>query len=456
VGDSPPALLSRLAASLEGEERPVPLREIVGEILRLQGESGLQTGTALLEPLLRSDSRFRETPEGWTVRDSARKPSPGELEGPFTALGILPDPRREGGRLLGLLACDSHGREKDLRLDEADGRPAASETAAAAEGLTVSRRGRADLRAAGLARTGASAVPLAGLARALAGTPAAADLGSLAARLGLHHRSEEGVLGEARLAAALWLDLRERLRVERMLDPRGLERLLGPERTPEELETLLDPEALASLPASPGVYRFLDEAGEVLYVGKSVNLRARVISYFAGEPRDGKDRRLREEAAGLRAEDLGSEPEALLREQQLIRRHRPPLNIQRQVEERAGPRGDRLLVLPGPTPLRRTLIMIREGVLASRLTVGLRRPGREKARRALRQVFFESGPPGGGAGAEEGGRLLASWLRRHPHRTLSFDPLESAGPEEAEERLERFLEADPRWGPLFELNGSRS
>jgi hypothetical protein len=105
--------------------------------------------------------------------------------------------------------------------------------------------------------------------------------------------------------------------------------------------------------------------------------------------------------------------------------------------------------------------MIREGALAARITIGLRREGRERAGAELRRVFFETGPPPvraeaeAEAEAEEGGRLLASWLRRHPHRALSFDPLESAGPEEAEERLGRFLEADPRWGPLFELNGSR-
>lgn len=453
MSDSPPTLLSRLWAHLENEGRAVSLPELARVLLRLRGEGGVGAGAAALELVLRADSRFRETPEGWTVAGESRNAPWPSLEGPFTALGLIPDPRREGTLLLALIHCDADGSERARRLDEATGAPLAATTLSAGEGPVISRRGDVDLRRAGLSGRAAPALPLGRIAAALAGTPARAELGSLAARLGLHHRVEEGALGQARLAAVVWLDLRERLREEGLLDGEGLRRLLGP--GPEELETLVDPETIAGLPAAPGVYRFLDGEARVLYVGKSVNLRARVASYFAGRPRDGKDRHLREAAAALRAEELGSEPEALLREQELIRRHRPPLNRQRLVAERGGPGASRLLVLPGPTPRRRTLLMIREGALASRMSIGLRREGREKARVELRRVFFEGRPLPGGAEAEEGGRLLASWLRRHPYRALSFDPLESAGPHEAEERLERFLEADPRWGPLFELDGSR-
>ena len=185
-------------------------------------------------------------------------------------------------------------------------------------------------------------------------------------------------------------------------------------------------------------------------MGKSVNVRARVISYLRGAPRDEKDRRLREQAASVRGEALGSEPEAILREQELIRRRRPPLNFQREVAERPAVSGDRVLVLPGPTPRRRTLLMLRDGVLAARLTVGLRREGRERARRALVETYL-----GGAASraddtdAREGGFLLSSWIRRHPNRALWFDPTQAPDEEEAVALLERYLDADPCAGPLF-------
>ena len=40
---------------------------------------------------------------------------------------------------------------------------------------------------------------------------------------------------------------------------------------------------LESLPQVPGVYRFLDKNGEILYIGKALNLRTRVNSYFRGD-----------------------------------------------------------------------------------------------------------------------------------------------------------------------------
>jgi hypothetical protein len=457
VSDGPLPLLDRLAERLAGEPRPVRLEALARELLRLR-KGGSPAGPSLLVPLLSADPRFVETPEGWTLERKAGETGGTELEGPFAALGLAPDPRREGARLWAIVSCDADGSETARRVGGSWPGGGGEQKAAPLPSRDlpgVSRRGAPDWRAAGLEEAPARPIPLGRLARALAGVPAVGTLGRLAARLGLHHRLEEGALGEARLAAALWLDLRERLREERLLDRASFDRLLGGRPGEGEIEGPFGPEELAALPAVTGVYRFLDRERRLLYVGKSVNLRARVTSYFAGPARDDKDRRLRRETAELRAEELGSEPEALLREQELIRRHRPPLNRQRQVGARTGPRGDRVLVLPGPTPRRRTLLMLRGGVLAARITVGLRRDGRARARRELLGVYFEDAPATEGVEAMEGGHLVASWLRRHPHRALSFDPRDCADAAEAVRRLERFLEADPRQGPLFELDGSR-
>lgn len=451
----PPALLRRVLDRLERAPGPVPLEILVRDMLFPAAGTSLRPGKRILEPLLRSDPRFVETRQGWMVGQAGQPGGDQGLGGPFAALGILPPPPEHRLGPWALLFCAGDGMEERLFHGGPGTRgPDLPPEGAPADRLLVSGRGPSDRAALRGWRPEATHLPLRRLARALAGTPARCGLGDLASRLGLHHRREEGPRGEARLAATVWLDLRERLRDEGLLDPLGLDGLLHPGTLSAGMEGQLDPSGIDALPCGPGVYRFLDGDGHLLYVGKSVNVRARVASYFTGDPRDGKDRRLRESAREARAEALGSEPEALLREQELIRRHHPPLNAQQAVAERAGPRGDRVLVLPGPTPRRRTLLLLREGQLADRLTVGLRREGRARARQALRRVFFPGAAhrpenPPRGVEAEEGGHLLASWLRRHPNRVLWFDPTEARDPGEAERLLERYLEADPRGGTFF-------
>jgi excinuclease ABC subunit C len=77
----------------------------------------------------------------------------------------------------------------------------------------------------------------------------------------------------------------------------------------------------------PGVYRMLDEDGEVLYVGKAKNLKKRLTSYFRGSGLDNKTIALVSKIADIEITITGSEIEALLLEQNLIKEKRPPYNI---------------------------------------------------------------------------------------------------------------------------------
>lgn len=84
---------------------------------------------------------------------------------------------------------------------------------------------------------------------------------------------------------------------------------------------------LAGLPRGPGVYLFRDAFGDVLYVGKAKSLRARVRSYFQhGDGRPGTAQ-LAERIADLEVIVTRTEAEALVLEQNLVKRHRPPFNI---------------------------------------------------------------------------------------------------------------------------------
>lgn len=77
----------------------------------------------------------------------------------------------------------------------------------------------------------------------------------------------------------------------------------------------------------PGVYRMTDGNGDVLYVGKSVRVRARVLSYF-NAPEGEKAELLMREARAVEWEYVPNEFEALLKELRLIQRHRPRYNVQ--------------------------------------------------------------------------------------------------------------------------------
>ncbi|HLH74553.1 MAG TPA: excinuclease ABC subunit UvrC [Chloroflexota bacterium] len=89
-----------------------------------------------------------------------------------------------------------------------------------------------------------------------------------------------------------------------------------------QLERRLD-----SLPTRPGVYQFRDASGRLLYVGKAVNLRNRVRSYFRDSPASRKIERMVREIADFEITVVDSELEALILECSLIKAHRPHYNV---------------------------------------------------------------------------------------------------------------------------------
>ncbi len=82
-----------------------------------------------------------------------------------------------------------------------------------------------------------------------------------------------------------------------------------------------------ALPLSAGVYLFKDPRGEVLYVGKAINLKSRVKQYLQGHDSRAMVRFLVAEAAAIDVVPVRSEREALLMESTLIKQHRPRYNV---------------------------------------------------------------------------------------------------------------------------------
>jgi excinuclease ABC subunit C len=98
----------------------------------------------------------------------------------------------------------------------------------------------------------------------------------------------------------------------------------------EHLQGILD-----NLPNKPGCYLMKDNDGKIIYVGKAINLRNRVRSYFhAGAQEDQKTRQLVRRIADIEWIVVGSELEALILEMNLIKKHRPRYNVRMKDDKR--------------------------------------------------------------------------------------------------------------------------
>jgi len=81
-----------------------------------------------------------------------------------------------------------------------------------------------------------------------------------------------------------------------------------------------------TLPGEPGVYQFYDKQGSLIYVGKAKNIKKRVASYFV-KRLSGKTLVMRNRISSVRHIVVDNESEALLLENNLIKKHQPRYNV---------------------------------------------------------------------------------------------------------------------------------
>ena len=82
-----------------------------------------------------------------------------------------------------------------------------------------------------------------------------------------------------------------------------------------------------NLPEGPGIYQYLNSEGTIIYVGKAKNLKRRVSSYFNREHEPGKTRVLVSKIADIRYIVVNTEEDALLLENNLIKKYKPRYNV---------------------------------------------------------------------------------------------------------------------------------
>lgn len=139
------------------------------------------------------------------------------------------------------------------------------------------------------------------------------NLDSLIERHGLHCSARHRALGDAEV---LWQFLQK---IHGEIDAARIGAALQAQFDTPSLPAGLSAEVLEAIPAAPGVYLFYDERGAPLYVGKSVDLYARVRSHFSGDHRLAKDMRITQQVSRVEWIETAGELGALLAESRLIK-----------------------------------------------------------------------------------------------------------------------------------------
>jgi DNA polymerase-3 subunit epsilon len=140
------------------------------------------------------------------------------------------------------------------------------------------------------------------------------SLGSLAESLGVEITNRHRASGDASATVKIFDQLLHRDHDGQIM--KALKRNSG--------ETILPPnlpkEAFDRLPVKCGVYYFHDARGNVIYVGKAINIKKRIAGHFSGDAREWSRSRIRNEIHNISYELTGNELIALILESQEIRR----------------------------------------------------------------------------------------------------------------------------------------
>ena len=143
------------------------------------------------------------------------------------------------------------------------------------------------------------------------------NLDSVIERFGLTCSARHRALGDAEV---LWQFLQK---LYAQVDIALISGAVQAQMDAPSLPAGLSAEVLEAIPEAPGVYLFFDEKGAPLYVGKSVDLHARVRSHFAGDVRLAKDMRISQQVTRVEWVETAGELGARLNESRLIQEFLP-------------------------------------------------------------------------------------------------------------------------------------
>lgn len=144
------------------------------------------------------------------------------------------------------------------------------------------------------------------------------SLGKLTRALGIDLIGRHRAGGDALATANLFTLLMEK-------DESGLSTFIKKELNPKQLHPNLNIEELEEIPNKTGVYRFYNDANQLIYIGKSKHIKKRIDQHLRNSTTK-KGIQMAKEIARVEFELTGSELIALLNESQLIKQHKPLYN----------------------------------------------------------------------------------------------------------------------------------
>lgn len=148
------------------------------------------------------------------------------------------------------------------------------------------------------------------------------NLDAVIARHGLHCSSRHRALDDARVLGDFLTKIR------RNLSHQTVENAVRQHLKQPSLPSGLSESNIKAIPEGPGVYRFYDAENRLLYVGKSVNLKQRVMSHFSGDHRSPKGLRISKQLHRIDWSETAGELGALLLEAEQVKQLNPIHNRQ--------------------------------------------------------------------------------------------------------------------------------
>lgn len=153
------------------------------------------------------------------------------------------------------------------------------------------------------------------------------NLDSIIQRYGFTCENRHRALDDAKILYDFYTTL------QKTIDPEVLEKTISLALKKPSLPVKLQGTDIASLPEHPGVYTFFGENNTPLYIGKSINLKDRILSHFTSDIHSGKEMKISQQIERIETHVTAGELGALIKEAQMIKTLLPLFNRKLRVKK---------------------------------------------------------------------------------------------------------------------------